>query len=151
MILCQWHGDWFLSTGINWGRRRCWLRCGAKMPHNETFQPLPPVGMQLYGFADNPDSVIFYPELYYRGCRIWPQWWDSERQDPILRCIALPSNLEDLDSDYLREITRRINARYAGDVLIADGWEQIGRGEYVKFLHVDEIEKVEGPPPEGPF
>ncbi len=63
----------------------------------------------------------------------------------------MPANFDELNSDYFRTMAKRINARYPGDVLIADGWERKSRAEYVKALHVSEIEKIEGPPPEGEF
>jgi len=151
MILCQWDGNWFLSTGINREKGICWLRCGAKMPHNETFQPLPPVGAQLYGHTDNPEDVVVYPEIYYRGCRVWPQAWFTESAEPILKCHATPDNFDDLDSEYFREIARRINAQFPSEVMMADGWYQIERGVFEKLIHVDNLEKIEGPPPEGPF
>lgn len=153
MILCQYNDKWFLSTGINQEKGICWLRCGPKMPHDETFQPLPPAGMGgvLYGYTDHPEEVIFYPEIYYAGMKVWPQAWDWERSEPILRCLAMPNSLEDLDSDYFRKIAKEIGATYPSEILRADGWEQIGRGEYIKYIHVDDLEKIEGPPPEGPF
>ena len=151
MILCRKNEYWYLAVRAMPNSKGCALRVGAQMANEGGFGPPPGAGRYLVKQVDSTEQLQWFPHLYYRGCRIWPQGWDSEREEPILRCLAIPDNFDDLDSDYFREVAKRVNAKYAGDVLMADGWQQIGRGEYVKFLHVDEVEKIEGPPPEGAF
>lgn len=150
MILCHWNGQWFLSTGINQEKGICWLRCGKQMPRPHYFQPLPPIGAQWYGNTDDVAGITFYPNIYYHGLKVWPLSWMPETNEPVLRCEAMPEQ-GDLDSEYFQEAVRRTGARSGEELLVADGWSHPDKFTYQKALHIDELEKFEGPPPEGPF
>lgn len=151
MILCQCHENWYLSTGINHERDVCWLRAGAKTPSPEEFKPLPPVGAVRYVPVTIDSEMIFYPEIYYRAMRVWPGSRDQYQAEPILRCLAMPGSLDELDSDHFRDLARGIDARSPSEVLMADGWARTGQAEYVMYLHIDELDLIESPPPDGVF
>ena len=108
-------------------------------------------GTFWHKYFPSTEDITFFPEIFYHGMKIYPESWDREREEPIIRCLATPHNMDAFRSSYLQDVATRVNARYPCDVLLADGWERTGRVEYIKFLHVDDIEKVEGPPPEGAF
>ncbi len=151
MILARKNTYWYIAERANPQSSGCAIRVGANMPNEGGFGPPPGVGLYLVKQLESTAGLQFFPYVYYRGCRVWPEAWDRESEEPILRCLAMPNNFEDITSDYFRKIGKGIGAIYPGDVLRADGWEQIARGEYVKFFHVDDLEKIEGPPPEGVF
>jgi len=150
MILSQFGSNWFLTSGIN-RKGRCGLRCGKNMPHDDTFQPLPPTGTQLYGYTDNAKDVVFYPKIYYRGCRVTPRHWQFESAEPILNCFLQP---EDIGADLLggKPVPDYANQFSAFLRLVQeDGWNWDMRDGGTKYIHVDDLEKIEGSPPEGAF
>lgn len=153
MILAQWNGVWAIASRLRGNSTGCALRapnCVGPQLADEGFEPIS-TSTFWHKYFPSTSGIAFYPSVFYHGLKIWPQAWDRESEDPILQCLAMPANFDELNSDYFRTMAKRINARYPGDVLIADGWERKGRAEYVKALHVNEIEMIEGPPPEGEF
>jgi len=137
VILCNVGGKWFLSTGINRLEKVCWVRCSPQMPHFDGFQPLPPAGAVLYGNVPL-QSVTFFPEMQFRGAKVNPEFWKSDSAEPILQCRLMGWDAH--------------SAGYSHDEQVLDGWERVGSGDgAIKWVHVDELEKLEGPPPEGPF
>ncbi len=146
MILCTSQGMWFYSTGMNRIKRICWVRCGPNMPHPDGFEPLPPVGALLDGPLAWPGDIRFFPEIRYRGCRVYPRAWHPTAHEPILKIFA-----DDIDVSKYFKANPQVNTSDLRKALIADGWDWDAREGGVKSVHVDELEKIEGPPPEGPF
>ena len=91
-------------------------------------------------------DIRFFPEIRYRGCKVYPEWWHRESSEPLLAVLLLPSDL-DFSKFFLRPPTLDDLQR----AMEADGWQGDGREGWHKYVHVDELEKIEGPPPEGPF
>jgi hypothetical protein len=143
MILCRWNGDWYLSTGVNAEQRTCGLRCGKEMPHPSSFQPLPPAGAVVHGRAPVRDTK-FYPELRFRQVPVKPYWWQPGTSEPVLRCHVGDWIPWELAHDQAK-------ASELIEALTRDGWLWDQRAGGWKFIHVDDLEKIEGPPPEGPF
>ncbi|HNO79875.1 MAG TPA: hypothetical protein PKN33_17645 [Phycisphaerae bacterium] len=144
MILCKFNGSWFLSTGINWKKNKCWLRCGAMMPHPETFKPLPPIGAVLSGSVEGIEGVTFYPVLNYQNYEVWPQFWHRESAEPLLHC-HIDANTLSIGTTNSTEFRQRVQE------LQALSWKYELREGCEKYVHVDELRKIEGPPPEGTF
>jgi hypothetical protein len=151
MILCTFRNKWFLCTGINYEKGTCGLRTGKRMSHPRDFRPLPPMGDQMLGSVPMGPDITFFPNIAFHGMQVVPQYWEFESEEPILVLMATPCTMEDVNTPYYDAIRERIGARYPAEILMADGWEQPGQGEFVKRVHVDDLEKIEGPPPEGPF
>ncbi len=92
-------------------------------------------------------GIIFYPEIYYRlgdeRYRVYP-WnrWCRDSTEPVLRCL-IDHGL--ISEGGMAETERRIKT------LINDGWQWDQRVGGIKYVHVDDLEKIEGPPPEGAF
>ena len=141
MILCNWHDDWFLSTGIRKDGQVCWLRCSPRMPHPRDFKPLPPVGAVVYGNTNELDAITFFPNVRYRGHRVDLWNFDPEREEPLLKCHIDPSELGGKGG---MDVVRRLI-----EELKRDGWLWDMREGGTKYVHVDELEKIEGPPPKG--
>ena len=121
------------------------------MPAPASFQPLPPVGAVLYGSVSLNEDLNFYPEIHYQELLVQPVAWAVDTDEPILRVNASPSTMDSFTSKYFLELAARINARYPEDVMLADGWRRPDQAVYEKHFHVDELEKIEGPLPDGPF
>ncbi len=145
MILCRDDAFWYCSTGVSRDKDQCGVRCGSQMAQPDGLLPLPPAGAQRYGLRPFR-GIRFFPEIRYRGCKVYPEWWHRESSEPLLAVLLLPSDLE-LSKFFVRPPA-------FGDLqraMEADGWHGDGREGWHKYVHVDELEKIEGPPPEGPF
>jgi hypothetical protein len=142
-------GNWYLSTGTNPQKQIAWLRAGAQMPHPDHFEPLPPIGSVVYGTIPLDDRLVFYPELFYHGLRVWPKFWRPDTREPILQCDAIPED-GSLDDAYFARTVERSTSDHRGDPLLADGWQRWDKFAYDKDIHVDELDKIAGPPPIGP-
>ena len=134
-ILCYYNMRWYLSHRGSNGSKTCSLSCGKMMSHEPGFIAVNNyLGKQLSSI----DGVTFYPELRYKWFRVYP-WisgWKSDSQEPVLQCwVDHNAAVNDIAVEALKE----------------DGWSCSPREGCVKYLHVDELEKIEGPPPDGPF
>jgi hypothetical protein len=116
------------------------------MPHPDGFEPLPPVGALLDGPLAWPGDIRFFPEIRYRGCKVSPWAWHPTAHEPILRIDG--SNLDGYRLDGPFNAGPNFDFTAA---LHADGWEGDDYLGWYRYVHVDELEKIEGPPPEGPF
>jgi hypothetical protein len=87
------------------------------------------------------DGITFYPEIRYKGCGGRPVMWKADSTEPILYCeIGTPPGWS------------RQQQEANISELEAEGWnwdrrDGVGRG----YVHVEDLEKVEGPPPERAF
>jgi hypothetical protein len=139
MILCKWNEDWFICTGKNSSLGHYGLRSGAMMPHPATFSQYG--SAWWYGIAKLTEHITFYPRISYKGCGGRPVMWKADTTEPILYCeIGTPPGWS------------RQQQEAKISELEAEGWkwdrrDGVGRG----YVHVDDLEKVEGPPPEGAF
>ncbi len=143
MILCWRHPYWFLagfSSDPQW-RDRFSLRLGFFMYRDPALE-WRAVNNYLYSVLDRSVAMeyTFYPEIRYKGMRVTPVGWDPKSEEPMLRC-----ELHDLGERGRQGFETR---RRAVEELRADGWRFDDREGGWKFVHVDELEKVEGPPPD---
>lgn len=93
-------------------------------------------------------GICFFPHLSVRGCRVTPWQWHPTAEEPLLM-VHMDTTHLDLSRYFLKppafkgeEIMRAMRAD-------GWGWDQCEGG--YKYFHVDELEKIEGPPPEGAF
>jgi hypothetical protein len=97
------------------------------------------------------EDIALYPVIRYRGCRVWPEVWHPDAVEPLVRC-----RLETHDLNPASEFGRHTGSgilpydEFAARVT-ADGWQWDMREGGTKYIHVDDLEKIEGPPPAGPF
>lgn len=118
------------------------------MPHPESFLPLPPAGALMYGLRPF-DVMVFYPEIRYRGVRVLPYSWHPTETEPVLLVDVYPYD-RDLYARYFLKPPKDHDEMLRA--LKLDGWDVYdGREGAWKYVHVDELEKIEGPPPEGAF
>lgn len=96
------------------------------------------------------DGIIFYPDLFYHGLSVAPQMWHTETIEPILCCQAMPQE-GDLDDPYFVTLLKDSQRDHYGNRLLADGWTRTDKFVYEKYIHIDDLEKAEGPPPNGSF
>ncbi|MBL0871368.1 MAG: hypothetical protein IBJ18_12420 [Phycisphaerales bacterium] len=109
--------------------------------------PLPPIGAQMYGLRPYT-GMTFFPELRYRGCRVTPVFWHATATEPLL---LVHMTQEDLDfSKYFVKPPNRTGHEIKR-AMEADGWSWDLREDGYRYLHVDELEKIEGQPPESSF
>jgi hypothetical protein len=117
------------------------------------------------------DDVVFYPQVRYWGMPVYPLHWHEESSEPLLRCLLMGNEIHRLTSqaglgeasdraaeseaDHQRWLAlveeARTRDRELRTRLVEDGWlDRAGEG-LEKYVHVDDLEKIEGPPPEGAF
>lgn len=89
-------------------------------------------------YIDSIADITFFPEIRYRGFRVYPQGWHYESSEPLLKCYMDHSEISAGGWDATKE---RMCA------LIEDGWQWDQREGGIKYVHVDDLEKIEGPPP----
>ena len=119
------------------------------------------------------NNLVVYYELRWRGYRVWPvmPYWKADSSEPVLHCCLSDQDLFD-EAERREPLIQRINherdhgdaevwrsliARHNG--LIEDvkselevaGWSHVPREGRFMYIHVDDLEKIEGPPPEGAF
>jgi hypothetical protein len=93
-----------------------------------------------------PGDIVFFPEIRYRGCKVYPWGWQETAHEPMLQIFS-----DDIDASKYFKANPQVNTSDLRRALIADGWDWDAREGGLKYVHVDELEKIEGPPPEGPF
>ncbi|QOJ18146.1 MAG: hypothetical protein HRU76_11335 [Phycisphaeraceae bacterium] len=91
----------------------------------------------------DPREVVFYPRLLYRGWLVTPERWHHTGAEPIL---LVRMGVEEISK--AGGLKETMEARRE---LETDGWDWSRMEEGLKYVHVDQLEKVEGPPPEGAF
>lgn len=171
MILAKRDSDWFLAAFAPHIRG-----CNLSINHRpqtrlSAFHEYRP-GIWVQSHAPL-DGITFYPELRWNGIKVRPERWDQEAEEPILLCIIyLPDTNEIVEAmtgvtmETILEIEKSGDRERWGELvrdnqkagkefresLVESGWG-IGMdlSMYERYVHVDELEKIEGPPPAGPF
>ena len=142
-ILCQWQGNWYLTSGVDSSRGVCVLECANLMPHPEHWIG----GVHAFGEVHDIASITLYPVLRYHGLRVAPEGWELGTPTPALSVSPPSYGWDDLSDPYWHEIRQRIGAQNPVDVLIEEGWNRPGMVEFRKWLRLDQIEKIGGAPP----
>jgi hypothetical protein len=148
-VLCNWRGYWALCARVDIAKDSCFISGGPWLPSEEEHPTLSRRGKKsVYGTVSPLADVVFYPRLSYHGLNIAsPRFYIGDDQPRVI-CSVSPSNLSDLQSEYFLEIQQRHPTPNPGEVLRQDGWAQPDKGVYEKIVHVDNLEKIEGPPPD---
>lgn len=143
MILCRHNDRWYLAQRASGQSQGCALRVGRSMSRDAGFRDVGnrDLSMQLHSL----DDITFYPQISYKGLRVYP-WsgWHPDSAEPVLHVMAGSFQA------YPGEPPERVEARR--QELLAKGWHDGGyRDGVYGYLHVDDLEKIEGPPPTGSF
>jgi hypothetical protein len=118
-------------------------------------------------------NITFYPEVLYRSMKIVPERWHRDSIEPLVFCRLMGNEISKATSisggpKALKQAVeyndKEAEARWRSigvanaaafdklrHELVEEGWEDHGMDGLVRYLHVDNIEKMAGPPPEGPF
>ena len=119
------------------------------------------------------DGITFYPEIRWQGMKVRPERWDHESEEPMLLCILYiwdTNHIVDaetgVDMETIHEVEKsgdrerwerliQERDRVCMDLrhrLFDAGWTIYeDQSMLQRLIHVDELEKIEGPPPEGAF
>ena len=87
-------------------------------------------------------GITFYPEVRYRGMIVHPCAWHPESTEPILKVLT---------GRWLRKVSSDEAAEIMETATKELGWEWDHHHGSGGYIHVDELEKIEGPPPDGVF
>ena len=93
------------------------------------------------------EDIIAFPVLKWRGCRIYPEHWKSDASLPILRVRLMPWDANALSIFGTEHLAPEDHRKR----MVALGWTLDPREGATAWLHVDELEKSEGPIPQGVF
>lgn len=120
---------------------------------------------------ESTTGITFYPEVRYWGVPVRPDRWHAESAEPVLLCVLndlnplidmaggptmaqiIAANTRSDRSEWERLLQERTERDQAILRQLHDaGWQKSWGGEgHYKYLHVDELEKIQGPPPVGAF
>lgn len=154
MILATWNDRWFLASKAQSDTPSCALvagdwqglaELGFRADKRSVGAPDQPGYFAFYvwhRFMPTMQGVTFYPKVRYRGIEVFPQHWHPESSEPLLEC-HMPMNI--LPGETAQQSRERREA------LLDDGWEQSAWDGLAKYVHVDELEKIEGPAPDSAF
>jgi hypothetical protein len=140
MVLCRYQGRWCLAQSSQRWPGKIGLFMPVCIAVDNTFC-LDEHNRYRYRSVDSLDGITFYPQLRYRGMGVAPVGWKSHSAEPIMQCmIGIPPAWTSQQRDAAME------------QLKAEGWrwdyrDMVGEG----YVHVDDLEKTEGPPPAGAF
>jgi hypothetical protein len=145
MILARRKGEWFLAAfaaHIN----GCNLSINKRPCHDaEKFHLW---NQRIFVWRHAPiEGVTFYPTLRYRGIPVLVfHGWHPDSEEPLLSVLMAQRPYRSPDEPY-----EAVRQRW--EQLISEGWEDGGRDGMAGYVHVEdpELEKIEGPPPEGAF
>lgn len=151
MILCQLNGNWYLAKRGDHGLDRCTLFVARTMPGSEGFVD---VGNQdLAKEVSISSDMRFFPKATIRTLAVCMTNWKRGTIDPIVKCeIPIPSfETFGKSKAWIEEEGRRMCREFEAlrTQLVSRGWIFDGREGGSGFLHVDDLDKVEGPPPEA--
>jgi hypothetical protein len=171
--LCNFGGLWYL---LSWNTEQSCgsLIVGKKMPRKE--QLVSADNCHDGRRIDTLTGITFYPEVFYQGYRVFLRHWHPESSEPMVRCtinydtisrsVKSPSVMDIVasqekaaqtglpeDDKRWRTLSKQwsFKNKAAISALEDDGWVQDYDSGLSRFVHVDDLDKVEGPPPEGPF
>ena len=97
-------------------------------------------------------GITFYPRCLYHGMLVTPITWHTESPEPIVQCCAMPGwEGYDLNQSFIEHVLETGMPNEYDSPMLADGWDASEIGVFKKFIHIDELDKIEGPPPEGSF
>lgn len=167
-LLARRDGEWFLAAFA-----KHLNGCNLSTPHEPISQreKFHLWRGQTYVQSHAPvNGVTFYPNIYYHGLRVWLEGWVPNTPDPVFYCRIVPE-IEDVErSPYYSgpslaqvnqakdrnrdEWARLLAQREKGyedlfQRLVEDGWARPGIDEFTRMVHIDELDKIEGPPPES--
>lgn len=148
MILCTWNGEWVLcgrgpANGVGCGMGVRPSLASWAQSHGMTRAG---TGAFWSKAVSHTGGIRFFTELRFRGNKVYPQAWHPTAGEPLVKVFA-PS-ISGRDYFFANPPTTAEDFYRA---LRADGWDWSEREGGTRYCHVDELEKIEGPPPEGPF
>ena len=145
MILVRWQGEWALAQRL----RPTSTGCSLRVPNASRFAT-ESNGFRADRFGgywsrpfDQMTDMKCFPVLKFRGAPVRAINWHPKSEEPLVRCHMEPHHLvpDGNTERYMRLV----------EEMKAQEWEWDIREGGDAYIHVDELEKIEGPPPEGPF
>lgn len=144
MILCLWQGEWGTAQRLLRASQGCSVAVRNSVgPSLEQSGFVP----YVYGtFWDRPfndlSSIRFFPVIRWKGILVTPARWHRESSEPLLFCR--------METHELGAKSEREYKRLVEDIrTLGWHWDLMEGGH--KYIHVDDLEKIEGPAPDGPF
>ncbi len=152
MILAHYRGDWAIAYRAYYPPQPRPPGCALRV-RNTSVLANDDAGFEPNAFGTYwesstrwTDELRLFPEIRYHGCKVYPYGWHTTAREPMLQIFA-----DDIDASKYFKANPLANTTDLRRALIADGWDWDAREGGFKYVHVDELEKIEGPPPEGPF
>ena len=170
-MLCVWNKEWCLAQrgnlslpGVSLAVRNGCPLASETMGFKRYWS-----GVFWHRYWPSFDGITFYPEVRYRGIRVYPQWWHPSSAEPLVHCWM--QGIGDAVDPGRDRIEQSLDAQRRGDFalwasiceelkqksqamraqLVSEGWKDKHIDGLEKYCHVDDLEKIEGPPPVGEF
>jgi len=110
--------------------------CEREMFHQDPTNP------RIYVWSHAPiEGTRFFPTIRYRTMPCFVESWSRDSAEPLVLCRIMPSRLP-----HAGNLAGQLG--YTCQQLRDKGWQNEHDEGYTKYLHVDELEKIEGPLPE---
>lgn len=142
-VLANRDGEWFLAAFAP-HLSECNLSTPIQPVHNSELFHIWKESIYVQSHA-SLDRIVFYPEVLYRGIRVWPSHWDLKSSELMVSCRMMPDDVDQLKlfgcetPDYTTFHALMTN----------DGWRWDMRDGGVRYIHINDLEKIEGPLPDG--
>jgi hypothetical protein len=148
MIVAQWEGEWCLAQHINLDVSGCSLslpftKIAAARAHGFNIE-------RFYSHKYFPDTsgIRFFPKAYWRGTPVGIAGWCVHTPDARVHCEVMANDINQQawfgrrfkSSLEWAPLARALGWGYDHNDMIA-----------TRYCTIDELELVEGPPPEGTF
>lgn len=126
------------------------------MPQPPSLRPmklLPPVGYALYGGITDASKCVFYPEVTFLGKPVSLVSWVPSSAEAIASCSfwLTGGDCQEIAAYVAGERSRsqKYSITERRNILASIGLMFEEPGVYRADIHVDLLDKVEGPAPEG--
>jgi hypothetical protein len=146
-LLAQLNNYWVLagSDGDTKWRGAFTVRLGRNMPFPTGFDWRAWTGTRYCTLdATLKRTMKWYHTIIFMDYEIEPLGWNAESAEPVLYCQLFLRHIDAAASD-AHDAERRMWW------LLRNGWSRDDRTYCTGYLHVGDIKKVEGAPPEGAF
>ncbi|MCG3129647.1 MAG: hypothetical protein FLDDKLPJ_00381 [Phycisphaerae bacterium] len=153
MILAKWNNAWFIASKARAETPSCSLSApdrpgldvlGFRVEERSIGMPGDPKYRHWrvrHRFMPTLRGITFYPTIRYKELRVDPIAWNPDSSEPLLLCRDSWEPGLMTDEQYVA-IMEELKAR---------GWKWDAREGGQGYLHVDDLTKIEGPPPSGAF
>jgi hypothetical protein len=135
MMLARRHDEWYLAAFAA-HIAGCNLSTTRKPRHDTSEFHLWRDKVWVWSNAPT-NGVLFFPRLLWNRRTVTPVYWHQESTEPLLLCRMETHDLGARNEKEYQQMAKEMRTL---------GWDWDLREGGHKYIHVDDLEKIEGPP-----